>query len=155
MSRRHRPSSNPEDVSATRSHRAAPRNQLTPLWIALAVLLLVGAGFLLLRQQSGLPSEIPVSQAHDMYLKGALFVDVRTQQEWDQGHIANSILIPLDVLQSRMGELPRDRDIVVVCHSGARSKQGSSILRQGGFVRATCMNGGIQAWVTAGYPLAN
>jgi rhodanese-related sulfurtransferase len=89
-----------------------------------------------------------------MYEKGALFVDVRTQQEWDQGHIAGSILIPLDVLQSRMGELPRDKDIVVVCKSGARSKEGTTLLRQAGFTRVTCMTGGIQAWVAAGYPVS-
>jgi rhodanese-related sulfurtransferase len=94
-----------------------------------------------------------VAQAHDLYDSGAVFLDVRTQPEWDQGHIARSILIPLDVLPSRMSELPRDQDIVVVCRSGARSKEGTTVLRQAGFTRVTCMNGGIQGWLAAGYPL--
>jgi rhodanese-related sulfurtransferase len=144
MPNRHHPS---------QRHHAARRQNLTPLWIGLAVLVLLGAAFFLLRPQSSLPSEVQVTQAHDMYQKGALFVDVRTQQEWDQGHISGSILIPLDVLQSRMNELPRDKDIVVVCMSGARSKEGTTLLRQAGFTRVTCMTGGIQAWVAAGYPI--
>ena len=137
-----------------RRHGAWWRN-LTALWIGLAVLVLIGAAFLLLRPPSGLPSEVQVQQAHDMYQRGALFLDVRTQQEWGQGHIAGSTLIPLDVLQSRMNELPRDKDIVVVCKSGARSKEGTTLLRQAGFTRVTCMTGGIQAWVAAGYPVSN
>jgi rhodanese-related sulfurtransferase len=146
MPNRHHPS---------QRHHAARRQNLTPLWIGLAVLVLLGAAFFLLRPQSSLPSEVQVTQAHEMYQKGALFLDVRTQQEWDQGHIAGSILIPLDVLQSRRNELPRDKDIVVVCKSGARSKEGTTLLRQAGFTRVTCMSGGIEAWVAAGYPITN
>jgi phage shock protein E len=134
-------------------HHAAHRRNLTPWWIGLAVLVLLGVAFFLLRPQTALPSEVQVTQAYDMYQKGALFLDVRTQQEWDQGHIAGSILIPLDVLQSRMNELPKDKDIVVVCLSGARSKEGTTLLRQAGFTRVTCMSGGIRAWVAAGYPI--
>jgi rhodanese-related sulfurtransferase len=134
-------------------HHAAHRRNLTPWWIGLAVLVLLGVAFFLLRPQTALPSEVQVTQAYDMYQKGTLFLDVRTQQEWDQGHIAGSILIPLDVLQSRMNELPKDKDIVVVCLSGARSKEGTTLLRQAGFTRVTCMSGGIRAWVAAGYPI--
>jgi rhodanese-related sulfurtransferase len=114
---------------------------------------LLGAAFLILRPQGALPSEIQVTQAYDMYQKGAVFLDVRTQEEWNQGHIARSLLIPLDQLQQRMNELPRDKDIVVVCKLGSRSKEGAAVLRQAGFARATCMSGGIQAWVAAGYPI--
>jgi phage shock protein E len=139
----------------SRRHHAAHRRNLTPWWIGLAVLVLLGAAFLVFRPQTALPSEVQVTQAYDMYQKGALFLDVRTRQEWDQGHIAGSILIPLDVLQSRMNELPKDKDIVVVCLSGARSKEGTTLLRQAGFARVTCMSGGIQAWVAAGYPIGH
>lgn len=153
MPNRHHPSKKAPTSHMSQRHRATPRRNLTPWWIGLGVLGLIGAAFLLLRPQSGLPSEVSAAQAHDMYQNGALFVDVRTQQEWDQGHIERSTLIPLDVLQTRMNELPRDQDIVVVCRSGARSKEGSTLLRQAGFRRVTCMTGGIQAWVAAGYPI--
>jgi rhodanese-related sulfurtransferase len=59
----------------------------------------------------------------------------------------------LDVLQSRLSELPFDRDIVVVCLSGHRSKEGMTLLQRAGFSRASCMTGGLTAWKAAGYPL--
>ncbi len=67
--------------------------------------------------------------------------------------IPGSQLIPLDELPNRLDALPRDKDIVVVCRSGNRSKEGTTILRQAGFSRATCMSGGLKAWAAAGYPV--
>jgi rhodanese-related sulfurtransferase len=132
---------------------AQRRRNLTPLWIGVVVVLLIAAAYVVLRPQGALPAEVSVAQAHDLYDRGAVFLDVRTQAGWDQGHIARSILVPLDVLPSRLDQLPRDQDIVVVCRSGARSKEGTTVLRRAGFMRVTCMNGGLQAWVAAGYPL--
>ncbi len=139
--------------AAYRKHTKDHRQNRNWFWIGLGVLILIGIAFLFFTLSQSTPTEISVAQAHEKYQQGALFVDVRTQEEWDQGHIANSTLIPLNDLQSRLGELPRDRDIVVVCRSGVRSKEGMTILRQSGFKRATCMNGGIQAWIAAGYPV--
>jgi len=121
--------------------------------IALAAVVLIAAAVVLLIPKNTLPAEVDVGQAHEMYQQGALLIDVRTQDEWDQAHIARSVLIPLDELPDRLSELPADQDIVVVCRSGTRSKEGVTILRQAGFSRATCMSGGIQAWVHAGYPV--
>jgi rhodanese-related sulfurtransferase len=141
-----------------RPHRAARKpNSLRPnyrAWtIAAFVLALLAGGYFLLRPHAGLPSEISAGQAYDMYRSGATFVDVRTQAEWDQGHIPNSLLIPLEQLPGRLSELPRDKDVVVVCRSGVRSKEGAEVLRQAGFTRVTCLSGGLQAWAAAGYPL--
>ena len=144
-------SSSPESHGRRNDHK----QNLNGLWIGLGIVILVAAAFLLFRPTSTLPTEISATQAWEKYQQGAFFLDVRTQQEWDQGHIAKSTLIPLDDLQARLSELPRDQDIVVICRSGARSKEGAAILRQAGFTRVTCMTGGLQAWVTAGYPLTN
>lgn len=122
-------------------------------WIILAVVLVVAAAIVLLFPRSMLPTEVDVARAHQMYLGGALFLDVRTPAEFDQQHIPGSQLLPLDELPNRLAELPRDNDIVVVCRSGNRSKEGTQILRDAGFVRATCMSGGLRAWVAAGYPV--
>lgn len=138
-----------------RSHRKAQRQNLTALWVGLGIVVLAAAAFLLFRPGSTPSTEISPAQAYEKYQQGAYFLDVRTQAEWDQGHIARSTLIPLDSLQSRLNELPRDQDIVVVCRSGVRSKEGATILRQAGFTRVTCMTGGLEAWVAAGYPLTN
>jgi rhodanese-related sulfurtransferase len=153
MSRKRRGSKGLSSGAARQRRRGTHWQNLTPWWIGLAVLALLGAAFLLLRAQSTLPPEVTVTQANDMYQKGALFLDVRTQQEWDEGHIPRSVLIPLDELPDRTNELPRDKDIVVVCRSGTRSKEGTTLLRQAGFSRVTCMTGGIQAWAAAGFPV--
>lgn len=121
------------------------------LWIGIAAMFLIAAAIFLLIPKNALAAEVDVARAHEMYYQGALFLDVRTQAEWDEGHIAGSMLIPLDELPDRLGELPPDRDIVVVCRSGNRSKEGTAILREAGFERVTCMNGGLKAWVAAGY----
>lgn len=81
------------------------------------------------------------------------FLDVRSQEEWDQGHIANSKLIPLNELAARVEELPKGQPMVVVCRSGKRSKEGISILMEAGFTQLFNLEGGILAWSAAGYAL--
>jgi rhodanese-related sulfurtransferase len=143
----------PTHKRSSRSRSAAGRRRVTAPWIALAVVLVVAAAILLLLPRSGLPVEVDVARAYDMYQNGALMLDVRTQAEFDEQRIPGSQLIPLDELPDRLDGLPRDRDIVVVCRSGNRSKEGTAILRDAGFARVTCMNGGMRAWAAAGYPV--
>ena len=117
-----------------------------------AAVVIIVAAILLIPKISGFP-HISVVQAYQKYQQGAFFLDVRSQEEWDQVHIANSTLIPLAELQNRLTELTKDRDIVVVCLSGHRSEEGVTMLRNAGFSRATCLTGGLTAWKAAGYPL--
>lgn len=136
--------------SRHRSHRTA--------WFVgagMALIILIGGAFLLLRSAPALPAELTAMQAFEKFRAGALFLDVRTEAEWNQGHIANSLLIPLDQLSTRLSELPRDRDIVVVCRFGARSTEGAAILRGAGFVRVSWLSGGLERWIAAGYPLGD
>ncbi len=100
-----------------------------------------------------LPATVSADQAYILYEAGAFVLDVRTQAEWGEGHIPGSVLIPLDQLANRLGEIPQDRDILVVCHSGGRSRAGQSALEKAGFKRVTSMSGGLSAWSAAGYPL--
>lgn len=132
--------------------RRSKREQgLTTPWIILAVVLVVAAVILLI-PRGGLAAEVDVARAYAMYKDGAIMLDVRTPAEYEVQHIPGSRLIPLDDLSGRMGELPKDEDIVVVCRSGNRSREGTTILRDAGFQRVTCMTGGLQAWSAAGYP---
>jgi rhodanese-related sulfurtransferase len=133
--------------------RRANKRNLTWLRIGLGMLVVVVVGILLLRLQAAPSVEITPAQAYARFQQGVFFLDVRTQDEWNQAHIAGSKLISLDELQNRLDELPRDRDMVVVCRSGVRSKEGVSILQKAGFTRVDCMSGGILAWKAAGYPL--
>lgn len=78
---------------------------------------------------------------------GELFVlDVREQAEWDIAHIEGATLVPLRTLPDRAKDLPRNRDIVAVCHSGMRSAQAVAFLRNLGFKRVWNLRGGIDLW---------
>ena len=102
---------------------------------------------------SALASTVSVSDAYDLYQKGAFVLDVRTQEEWNEFHAPNTTLIPLDQLASRLNEVPRDRQVVVVCRSGNRSQQGRDILLNAGFEQVTSMVGGLNEWRASGYPI--
>ncbi|GAB4483593.1 MAG: hypothetical protein Kow0088_26890 [Anaerolineales bacterium] len=97
--------------------------------------------------------EIDVQQAYEKYQQGVFVLDVRQPEEWNEGHIPNATLIPLDQLAQRVDELPRDREIVVVCRSGNRSREGTLILLENGFKQVSSMAGGVTDWSAKGYPL--
>lgn len=97
-----------------------------------------------------LPPEVSVAQAAALQGQGAFLVDVRQPEEFAEGHIAGSTLIPLDDLESRIAEVPRDRNVVVVCHSGNRSRHGRDILLQAGYPRVVSLSGGLAAWESEG-----
>jgi adenylyltransferase/sulfurtransferase len=73
-------------------------------------------------------------------------LDVRNPEEFQIGRIPGSVLLPLPQLAQRFGELPRDREMVVHCKSGARSAKAIQFLRQQGFDRLVNLEGGILAW---------
>ena len=104
---------------------------------------------------SSLPRDISTDQAYQKYQEGAYFLDVRTQDEWNEFHAPNSTLIPLDQLPTRLSEIPRDKEIVVVCRSGNRSQQGRDILLSGGFTQVSSMTGGLNEWRSKGYPITS
>lgn len=88
---------------------------------------------------------------------GDVFIlDVRTQEEYNAGHIMGSTLIPVqDIpaqeLDKALNKIPRDRKILVYCRSGRRSAQASGILVNNGFKEIYNMKGGITEWINAGY----
>jgi hydroxyacylglutathione hydrolase len=75
-----------------------------------------------------------------------LLLDVRNPLEWAAGHIEGSINVPLNHLQERIAEIPRDRKIAVHCAGGYRSSIGASILHQHGITQLIEMVGGLAAW---------
>jgi rhodanese-related sulfurtransferase len=129
------------------------------LWGAVALIALIAVVWMVTGGNSNtgdsLPSEISVSEALAKRDSGAFILDVRQLDEWNEAHIPNSTLIPLDQLPNRIKELPDDQEIVVVCRSGNRSAQGRDILLQAGFSSVTSMAGGLNQWKAAGYPTVN
>ena len=153
MSRKHPQSKHPPSESASVRRHQIHKHNLTWLWIGLGALLIAFVGILLLAPKATPSVEITPAQAYAKLQQGAFFLDVRSQEEWDQYHIAGSTLIPLDQLQDRLNELPKDKDIVVVCRSGHRSLSGTAILQKAGFTRVSCLSGGLNAWTAAKYPI--
>ena len=66
--------------------------------------------------------------------KSAIRLDVRTEQEYNEGHIRNSINIPLDKLNDSVFSLQKKEAIVIVCRSGKRSKEAKTFLTHQGFI---------------------
>ncbi|WP_435018261.1 MBL fold metallo-hydrolase [Tundrisphaera sp. TA3] len=81
-------------------------------------------------------------------------LDVRTESEWDSGHIEGALHIHGGKLQERMGEVPRDRRVAVVCGSGYRASIAASFLKREGYEDVTNVLGGMSAWKAAGLPTA-
>jgi phage shock protein E len=82
-----------------------------------------------------------------------VILDVREQSEYDAGHISGVKLIPKGAVANRLNEIPKDKPVIVTCHSGNRSGQVTDYLRQQGYTNVHNMTGGITAWQQAGYPV--
>lgn len=93
--------------------------------------------------------EIDASDAVSLVRGGTPLIDVREPKEWDAGHAPDAYLIPLGELEARLSELPRDREILVICHSGMRSERGARSLIAAGF-NAVTVAGGMVAWAASG-----
>lgn len=79
---------------------------------------------------------------------GGLLLDCRTPEEHTIARIEGAVLIPMQEIPERLGELEpwRDKPIVVHCHHGVRSLRVMRFLREKGFSQAQSMKGGIDAW---------
>jgi len=97
---------------------------------------------------------VDVQQGAILHKQGALLVDVRTPAEYAAGHAPGAVLIPLDQIERRMGELgAKERPIALICRSGNRSGQAQSILERAGFTSTVNVAGGMNEWARAGLPV--
>ena len=93
-------------------------------------------------------------EAHARVVAGALLLDVREHDEWRSGHVMGAVHMPLGDLVRRAAELPRDKEIVVMCLSGGRSQVACTLLARSGFGLIANLSGGITAWMRAGLPVS-
>ncbi len=84
--------------------------------------------------------------------KPPFVVDVREPSEYNSGHIAGAKLIPLGELEKRMGDLPKDRQILCVCASGARSSMATRMLAGAGY-DVLNLRGGMMGWSMEKLPI--
>ncbi len=83
-----------------------------------------------------------------------VLLDVRTPEEYTgDGHVAGSVLIPVDQIQTRLGELSKATPIVCICRSGNRSQTACATLAANGYTGLRNVTGGMHAWTAAGYPI--
>ena len=73
-------------------------------------------------------------------------IDVREPHEWEAGHIAGAVLVPLGTLDSALTTLAPSREIVVMCRTGGRSANAARRLRAAGFPHVSNLVGGIVRW---------
>lgn len=107
------------------------------MWKKLLSVLLGGA--MALSAGSALASQ-RADAAWELIESGALVVDVRTPEEFAQGHLDNAINIPLNTVETGFADIAKDRSIVVYCRSGNRSGMAMESLVKQGFINVH--NGG-------------
>lgn len=92
------------------------------------------------------PTETDVASAARLHAAGACLLDVREPHELATVAIAGALCIPMREIPARLGEMPVDRQVLVLCHHGVRSGHVTRFLRANGFPHATNVAGGIEAW---------
>ena len=102
--------------------------------------------------------EITVDEAYQIFTgdKDYLFIDVRSEDEYNSGHIEGAIHIPVSEIESRLNEIPKDKLVIVYCNgsSCSRSSTAADILIENGFDQVYNIGGdGIFEWIEKGYPV--
>jgi rhodanese-related sulfurtransferase len=80
-------------------------------------------------------------------------VDVRETWEYQGGHAKNATSIPLSELQRRVNEIPRDREVLLICQSGQRSLMAARFLQRQGVTQVANVLGGTEEWERSGLPM--
>lgn len=94
---------------------------------------------------------ITVDEVEDLVREGALLVDIREQDEWDEARIAGAEFKPMSTINDWWQELPTDRQVVLYCRSGNRSAHAvHALVGQAGMTNVLNLTGGILAWSASG-----
>lgn len=125
------------------------------VWLIL--LALVSGGMLLWPNLQRRGAQVSLLEATRLINQGkTLILDVRDPAEFAAGHVPDARNVPLKDLHSRVSELDKfkNRPVIVVCASGARSSRALSELKKAGFTEAQSLSGGLAAWQAQGLPTA-
>jgi rhodanese-related sulfurtransferase len=82
-----------------------------------------------------------------------LVLDVRTPQEFAEGHVPGALNVPHDEVAARLADIPRDKQIVLYCRSGRRAALAAAMLGAAGYARLSHLEGDMPAWAAAGRPV--
>jgi len=105
-------------------------------------------------EKQSLVKEICPTTTQTWVKNGALLVDVREKDEVAEltYNVPNIINLPLSEFEERFNEIPQDKDLVVVCRSGARSLRVAGFLVNHGYTKVVNMEHGMIRWATKGFP---
>jgi len=96
--------------------------------------------------------EVSSDEARKLIDEGAQLIDVRADHEWEVGRIAGASHVPLPELPQRLGEIDKDRPVVVYCRGGNRSSMATEALTNAGY-DAVKLSDGIVGWSEDDLPL--
>lgn len=97
-------------------------------------------------------SSVPAAELPVDLTDPVILLDVRENEEWEQGHAPGAVHIPMSEVPSRIGEIDTEAELYVVCKAGGRSLRVVEYLAQIGY-EATNVDGGMAAWQAAGRPV--
>lgn len=100
-------------------------------------------------RQLGVNDAVKLANARD-----GVFLDVRSVEHFKAGAVPQSRNVPAADLNNKLGSLPKDKPIIIVCERGRTSVGIAQTLKSKGFEEVYCLQGGLAAWVEAGLPLA-
>jgi rhodanese-related sulfurtransferase len=128
------------------------------LWLACSVIAVAGEPAVTPTAPAAMAAA-PMSQEalleHQASHPEHLFLlDVRTPQEYAEGHVPGAVNVPHDQLASRLAEVPKDKDVVLYCKSGRRAGIAADVLAANGYTRLSHLEGDMNAWIEKGRPVA-
>ncbi len=132
--------------------------------VAVAVAALIIGGAYMLSQSKSDDVSVPPYEVHPSEVVSKLdnrddvvLLDVRTPAEYGEVHLAGATLLPVQELTAEalaavgLGEEMRDKEIIIYCRSGNRSKTAYDIMKELGYTNIKSVAGGMNAWVTGDY----
>lgn len=123
---------------------------LLPILILLVMLALLISS----SEQATSSANVTPEEAYEMINRQEVtLLDVRTQEEYDSGHIANAVLVPLSKLESQLGRQNKSEHILIYCDTDSCSAEAADILIAHGFTHVYVLIGGITGWQAQGFPI--
>ncbi|HUG56924.1 MAG TPA: rhodanese-like domain-containing protein [Candidimonas sp.] len=127
------------------------QNNLIVVFVAIAS----GVMLLLPNLLKGGGKTVSVQQAVQLAnQKQGIFLDVRSHDSFKTGSIPQARNLPVADLTAKLGTLPKDKPIIVICDQGRESARVAGSLRKQGYDEAVSLAGGLQAWLKDGLPLS-
>jgi rhodanese-related sulfurtransferase len=121
-------------------------NKKLVLWLAVAAIACAAALVFVVMSTQAVRKDIGSAELLQLQGSGASIVDVRTPPEFETGHIASAVNVPVDQIQQVSASWDKNQPVVVYCATGARSADAASYLAGAGFRKVYDLKGGLVAW---------